>query len=555
MLRTLHIENYALIRQTDINFEGGFVAITGETGAGKSILLGALSLLLGHRADTKVLCDDTRKCVVEAVFDATALNLQPLFEENDIDYNTDNSIIIRREILPSSKSRAFVNDTPVQLPFMRQLGSILIDIHSQHATLLLSDSTFQTSLLDSIAGQMAQVKDYQECYNHYSRQKRILEDLTATEQQNRKDYDYNKFLFDELEQAALYDGEQEELEQESTLLANAENIKQAISLVIEACDGDDDSALQRLNTSKAQLAKIAGCHKDIDILHDRLESSIIELRDIINSLASISDDISYSPQRQQQIDERLDTIYRLQKKHNAATVGELLAIKESLQSKLNEAGDIGQQIKEAMESVDKAFKELQHKADVLSANRQKAAKTLQQQIAPMLADLGMGNATLSADIRTLPTYGPLGNNSIRLLFNANKGGQLRELDKVASGGEMSRLMLAIKALTSQSKLLPTIIFDEIDAGISGDTSVKVGRIMQRMSQTMQVIAITHLPQIAARAAQHYKVYKDNQESTTSSKIRLLDSTERRYEVAVMLSSDPPSDAALQTASELIENKF
>ncbi len=551
MLRTLHIENYALIQQSDIDFDGGFVAITGETGAGKSIMLGALGLLLGQRADSKVLYDSTLKCVVEAQFDTAALNLGEMFADNDVDYSDDGIVILRREILPSGKSRAFVNDTPVQLPFLRQLGASLIDIHSQHATLLLGDSTFQTSLLDSMAADHKQLAGYRDSLRQYTSLKHKLEDLIATEQQNRKDYDYNKFLFDELEQANLSEGEQEELEQEASILANAEGIKQALSQAVELCDGEEDSALQRLNAAKTMVAKVADCHKEIDQLNERFESAVIELRDIVSSLEAIGEDINFSPERQQQVDDRLDLVYRLQKKHNVATVSELLEIQRQLDGKLGEAGSIEHQIKEVMEAVDKTFNELQHKADTLTQCRRKAASQLEKQIAPLLGDLGLANATLKADIQTLPDYGPLGNNNVQLLFNANKGGQLRELSKVASGGEMSRLMLAIKALTSHSRLLPTIIFDEIDAGISGDISVKVGRIMQRMAQGMQVIAITHLPQIAARAAQHYKVYKDDGAGRTTSRIRQLNADERRREVAVMLSSDPPSPAALQTASELM----
>lgn len=554
MLRTLYIENYALIRQSEITFDRGFVAITGETGAGKSIMLGALALLLGQRADGKTLYDQTHKCIVEANFDANSLSLKPLFDDNDVDYNDDGTVIVRREILPGGKSRAFVNDTPVPVAFLKQLGGALIDIHSQHATLLLGDSTFQTSLLDCLADDSRQLDEYRDAYRQYATLKRRLEELTEIEQQNRKDYDYNKFLFDELTQAALYDGQQEELEDESKLLANAENIKQALSEAVELCDGEDDSALLRLGSTKTLIGKVANCHKDLEQLFDRLDSTIIELRDIVSTLESLDDGITFSPERQQQVDEQLDTIYRLQKKHSVNTIGELIEIQNDLEKRLNEADNIDEQIKEAMELVDKAFNNLQQKADTLTRLRQKAAQSLEKQITPLLADLGLANATLRAKIDTLPNYSPLGNNDIRLLFNANKGGELHELSKVASGGEMSRLMLAIKALTSRSRLLPTIIFDEIDSGISGDISVKVGRIMQRMAANMQVIAITHLPQIAARASQHYKVYKDDNDGKTASKIRLLTTEERRHEIAVMLSSEPPSQAALQTAAELMGEK-
>lgn len=549
MLRHLHIENYALIRQSDIDFHPGFVAITGETGAGKSILLGALALLLGQRADSKVLSNPDKKCIVEAQFDLQQLQLQPLFEENDVDY--DDLTIIRRELLPGGKSRAFVNDTPVSVAFLRALGTDIIDIHSQHATLLLADSDFQIALLDSLADNKQLLADYRQSYDDYSRLKRELEQLTAQEQQQRKDYDYNKFLFDELSQANLNDGEQETLEQESTLLANAENIKQALSQVVQCCDGEENAVLQQLNYCLSLMHKISDCHPEIKSLHERMDSTIIELRDIISTVESLNEDITYSPERQEAVDERLDLIYRLQKKHNVDTIGQLLELQQQLDQKLNDVDNVGQRIQQVMEAVDKAFVEVQHKGSRLSQSRHEASIRLEQEAAPLLADLGMGNATLKAHVESSEHYGPLGNDKVTLLFNANKGGQLQPLSKVASGGEMSRLMLTIKALTARAVLLPTIIFDEIDSGISGDVSVKVGRIMQRMSQTMQVIAITHLPQIAARANQHYKVYKETDDTQTASNIRALNDDERRHEIAVMLSAEPPTTAALQTASELM----
>ena len=552
MLKTLHIENYALISQSDINFDGGFVAITGETGAGKSIMLGALALLLGQRSDTKTLYNPERKCVVEALFDIKQLNLKHLFDENDVDYSDDGSLIIRREILPNGKSRAFVNDTPVAVTFLKQLGSAIIDIHSQHASLLLGDSTFQTSVLDCIGNGLPLLDDYQTSYRKYTSLKRQLEQMTAEEEQNRKDYDYNKFLFDELTNANLSDGEQEELEQEASLLANAENIKQSLSQIISICDGEEDSALSRLNVSKSILGKISDCHKELTALNERFDSSLIELRDIVSSLDTMNEEITFSPERQQQVEERLDLIYRLEKKHGADSIAKLLEIQNNLDSKLSNLDITDQRIHEVMEAVDKSFNELQKKAEALTKCRKKATKELESQIAKLLADLAMPNAILKAEVESTADYGPLGNNRVSLLFNANKGGELREIAKVASGGEMARLMLAIKSLTAKAGLLPTVIFDEIDTGISGDISVKVGNIMQRMSSDMQVIAITHLPQIAARATQHYKVYKSDDGEKTASKIKLLDNDGRRYELAVMLSAEPPSAAALQTATELMQ---
>lgn len=552
MLKTLHIENYALISQSDINLDGGFVAITGETGAGKSIMLGALALLLGQRSDTKTLYNPERKCVVEALFDIKQLNLKHLFDENDVDYSDDGSLIIRREILPNGKSRAFVNDTPVAVTFLKQLGSAIIDIHSQHASLLLGDSTFQTSVLDCIGNGLPLLDDYQTSYRKYTSLKRQLEQMTAEEEQNRKDYDYNKFLFDELTNANLSDGEQEELEQEASLLANAENIKQSLSQIISICDGEEDSALSRLNASKSILGKISDCHKELTALNERFDSSLIELRDIVSSLDTMNEEITFSPERQQQVEERLDLIYRLEKKHGADSIAKLLEIQNNLDSKLSNLDITDQRIHEVMEAVDKSFNEVQKKAETLTKCRKKASKELENQIAKLLADLAMPNAILKAEVVSTADYGPLGNNRVSLLFNANKGGELREIAKVASGGEMARLMLAIKSLTAKAGLLPTVIFDEIDTGISGDISVKVGNIMQRMSSDMQVIAITHLPQIAARATQHYKVYKSDDGEKTASKIKLLDNDGRRYELAVMLSAEPPSAAALQTATELMQ---
>lgn len=558
MLKSLHIENYALIQQSDICFDGGFVAITGETGAGKSIMLGALALLLGGRADSHTLFNQEHKCIVEAIFETKGLALKRLFEAEDVDYGEDGTVIIRREILPSGKSRAFVNDTPVGLAFLKELGLRLIDIHSQHANLLLGDSGFQTSLLDIMADDSKELADYQGCYNTYTQLKKELEQLTAEDQQNRKDYDYNKFLYDELEAANLSDGEQEELEQESALLANAEGIKETLSQVVAISDGEEDSALSRLNSCKSLLSKLTHITSDFQSLYDRLDSTLIELRDIVSTLDSANEATVYSPERQQEVDDRLALIYKLQKKHGVESIAELLAIQNQLSERLAAIDGNDERIHQVMEAVDKAYKELQKRGESLTACRMRGGEMLQEQIKPLLAELGMPNGNLKVVIKHSDNYSRMGCDHIAILFNANKGGELREIAKVASGGEMSRLMLAIKSLTARAGLLPTIIFDEIDTGISGDISLRVGQIMKRMTGEegignagMQVIAITHLPQIAARAKQHYKVYKDEQEGRTTSNIRLLTNDERRYELAVMLSSNPPSEAALQTADELM----
>lgn len=556
MLTTLHIENYALIRETDITFGEGFVAITGETGAGKSIMLGALGLLLGQRADSAVLADKERKCVVEAQFDISGLKLQPLFEEGDVDY--DDHLVLRREILPSGKSRAFANDTPVQLPFLRTLGAHIIDIHSQHQTLTLAESQFRFDLLDSLSQAPNDSKAaYSAAYTHYTSLKRQLEELTATEAQNRKEQDYLQFQFDELNEARLMEDEQESLEQESQLLAHAEAVREGLAEASAMMDDDSgQAALSRLRQAKAALSHIASYHPDAEALLARLDSSLIELDDINRELLSATENLTYSPERQQQVDERLALLYRLEKKHGVESVAELIALRDDLDVRLQGIATLDDRIQALMEQVDQAFSRLQKAADVLTAARRKAGRLLSEKIIPALHELGMPEARFTVELAPTTLYGPMGHDSVSFLFNANRGGELRDLAKVASGGELSRLMLAVKAIPlSPSEgvrgMIPTLLFDEIDTGVSGDIAVAVGRMMTRMAENMQVIAITHLPQIAARASQHLKVYKENETDRTVSRIRELAPAERITEVAIMLSSEPPTPAALQTAKELM----
>lgn len=546
MLKTLHIENYALIRQADINFGDGFVVITGETGAGKSIMLGALGLLLGQRADLQVLGDKSRKCVVEAEFDIAGLGLEPLLDEAGIDY--DDALIVRREILPSGKSRAFVDDTPAQLPLLKDLGVRLVDIHSQHQTLTLAEGSFQTALLDLIGE--SPIDDYRAAYAEYSALKKELETLTAADAQNKKELDYLQFLFDELQAARLVDGEQEELEQEQKLLSHTEAIKEALGMAMTVCDGDDNSALTLINSAKNALGRLTDYHNDIKSIYSRLDSSLIELRDIMSDISRLDSSLSFSPERMQQVDERLNLIYRLERKHDTDSVAGLIAVRDDLDSRLQNIDLMDRKIEQTMELVDKSYAKLQTVAAKMTECRAKAAKRLSTDILSPLSLLGMEFARLEVQVVPTEHFGPAGRDNVTFLFNANRGGEMRELSKVASGGEMSRLMLAIKSLITVKTLLPTIIFDEIDTGVSGDISVAVGKIMCSMAEKMQVIAISHLPQIAARAGQHLKVYKEV-EDVTVSRIRELDADERVREVAVMLSSDPPTAAALQTAKELM----
>lgn len=562
MLRTLHIENYALIRETDITFDEGFVAITGETGAGKSILLGALGLLLGQRADSSVLADKERKCIVEAQFDINGLELEPFFTVADVDY--DDRLILRREILPSAKSRAFANDTPVQLSFLKDLAPHIIDIHSQHQTLTLSDSTFRLSLLDTLASADSNAENshkanhispmaaYTDAYNKYTALKHRMEELTAAEATNRREQDYLLFQFNELSDSKLIVDEQEALEQESQLLAHAETVRESLATASSAIDDDTEtSVLGRLRQAKNDIAHIASYHPDAKDLISRLDSTIIELEDINSELQHNANNISFSPDRQQQVDERLALLYRLEKKHGVGSVAELIALRDNIDSRLQSIASLDNQISLLMEQVDNAFAEVQDKADVLTTSRLTAAEKLTQNIIPILHELGMPDAKFRVELTPTPSYNPSGHDTVSFLFNANRGVELRDISRVASGGEMSRLMLAIKSMLISATLLPTIIFDEIDTGVSGDIAGAVGRIMSRMAGRMQVIAITHLPQIAARSTQHLKVYKQNDSDRTISRLRQLSHEERVTELAVMLSADPPTPAAIQTARELM----
>lgn len=551
MLSSLHIENYALIHRADIQFQNGFVAITGETGAGKSIMLGALGLLLGQRADASVLADKQKKCVVEAHFDISGLQLEDLFAEADVDF--DDKLIIRREILPSAKSRAFVNDTPVQLPFLRQLGSHILDIHSQHQTLTIADSAFRFSLLDTLSDTPV-VDDYRAAFKHYSDLKRQLESLTTEDAAIRREMDYLQFQFDELAAARLVEGEQASLETQATILSHAESLIEGLSSAAATIDGDSGTeALALLRSAQSALSHLVSFHPQVDDLAKRLGSSIIELDDIHSELLNVVDGINFSPELHQQVDDRLALIYRLEKKHSVDTVEQLIDIRDQLDARLQSAASLDDRIHQLMEQVDVAYARLQTLADALTESRRRAADVLVQSVLPTLRDLGMPESRFEVHVSQLPTYTASGNNSVAFLFNANRGGELADIAKIASGGELSRIMLAIKSALTSCRLLPTIIFDEIDTGVSGDISVAVGQIMRRMATRMQVISITHLPQIAAMADQHLKVYKqvDTDLDRTVSLVRPLSRDERIVEVATMLSSDPPTRAALATASELM----
>ncbi|MBR5783699.1 MAG: DNA repair protein RecN [Bacteroidales bacterium] len=549
MLQHLEIENYALIKSLSIDFNAGFTVITGETGSGKSIILGALGLLLGQRADVQVLLDKEIKCVVEGTFDISKLALHPFFEENDLDY--DDTLILRREIQPSGKSRAFINDSPASLQMMKELGAFIIDIHSQHQTLTLTSADSQLKILDVLSVCDDARKAYAQEYEIYKSLKNKLSNLEEQDKKNRQDYDYYTFLYDELKAMQLQENEQEELEEELKLLSNSENIKYSLSSVIQGCDDSDDSVISRLLSCKSLLTKVSSYHSSLEQVAERFSSTIIEFKDIISELKTIDGQVQYSPERQEEVNNRLDSIYKLETKHGVSTVGELIGIKNDLEERLQAVLDMDEMLEKARQELAESEERLKKYAADLTAVRESSVSYLEQQLAPILCDLGMKEAVFKVNMSKSEKFLPIGIDEVNFMFNANRGGEIREIGKVISGGELSRVMLAIKSVIASRSLLPTIIFDEIDTGVSGEISIKVGNIMKRMTSTTQVLAITHLPQIAAKADTHLKVYKQIEGERTLSRMTILDTDSRVEEIAKMLSSEKMTESALATAKELM----
>lgn len=552
MLKHLNIQNYALIDELDISFSNGLTIITGETGAGKSILLGALGLIIGQRADTSVLQDKTKKCIVEGIFGIKGYKLNDFFKLNEIDHADDT--IVRREINPEGKSRAFINDTPVTLNLLKELGERLIDIHSQHETLTLNDSAFQLELVDVYAANEKLLSAYQNEYKQFKEQQQLLNELIARETQSKKDQDYLQFQFNELEEVNLIEGEQITMEQELETLNNAEEIKLNLSKAHFALGGGEQNIVVSLNEVKTIVANMAKYNSSINDLNLRLNSSLIELKDIANELETIEQDVNYDPKRIQQLNSRLDAIYRLQSKHHVNLVEELLEIKENLGKKLADIGSLEVAIEKLKKELSGIEKSLRKQAIELSQKRQTAIPKIEKEIKKMLAELGMPNADLKINRAAVADneFNSTGIDKINYLFSANKGAELKELHKVASGGELSRLMLSLKSLIAQLTSLPAIIFDEIDTGVSGDIANKVGIIMSKMAEAMQVITITHLPQIASKGTAHMFVYKEEKNKKTFTRIKALDKNERVIEIAKMLSTQNPSDAAIKNAKELLK---
>lgn len=549
MLQSLYIKNFALIEHLQIDFSGSFSVITGETGAGKSILLGALGLLLGNRADLASLKDKEQKCVVEAHFGVNDYGLAPLFESLGMDY--EDVTIIRREILPSGKSRAFVNDSPVNLSELQELGAYLIDIHSQHQTRELSDEHYQLQILDAVAGTSVDISDYKK---HLSALKVARDKVRSLKDQKAaiaKEHDYNMHLLSELQSAKLKAGEQQELEAELEVLGNVEAIKEALGRAIAVGTDEQGGARQNLNEMRSALQKISGMSAEYGDYLQRISSLLIEFDDFTDALSNNFEALTDDPQRLEIISQKLQAIYSLQKKHAVDSVEELIAIQQELEGKSAVAEGIDESIVFAEKELASAVDKTDAIAKGIHQKRVNAIPVLTEKISEILALLGMPNARFQFNLSYTDTYYPSGKDALNLLFSANRGTDYGALKKVASGGEMSRIMLAVKSVLAQYSKLPTIIFDEIDTGVSGEIANKMAGIMKSMSQTMQVFAITHLPQIASRGEAHYKVYKFAQGDTTLSELKRLSDDERVREIAEMLSGKDVSDSALNHARALL----
>lgn len=549
MLQSLYIKNYALIESLEINFSTNFSIITGETGAGKSILLGALGLVLGNRADLSTLKDKEQKCVIEAYFSVSNYNLKQLFESLDLDY--DENTIIRREILPTGKSRAFVNDSPVNLQQLQELGNYLIDIHSQFQTRNIISEEYQIDLLDKVANNEKVLQNYQTELRNYKSLQSELKQVLAEKETLGKEQEYNLFLFEELEKAKLKVGEQEELEIESEKLNNLEFLKENISKVIAISNQEEIGLIANLKEVKLSLQKVASIAPEFNELHERITVALIEVEDIIAENESIAEKLIDDPSRTELVNNKLQLIYDLQKKHQVNSIEKLLQIQEQLEQKVVKFDDIDSAIKKLENQIDKYKEALDDNAAILTQARSKASTKFVTEITKIITQLGMPDAQFEFEIKESETYTKFGKDQINLLFSANKGSSPEAIKKVASGGEMSRIMLSIKAVLTDYSKLPTIIFDEIDTGVSGEIALKMAEIMKKMSDKMQVFAITHLPQIASKGNQHYKVFKVTHANDTISEIKLLNEDERVVEIAEMLSGKNISESAINHAKALL----
>ena len=549
MITSLSIKNYALIEKLTIDFSKGFSTITGETGAGKSIILGALGLVLGKRADLTSLKNKDEKCVIEAHFEISKYNLLPFFEANDLDY--ENDTIIRREILPSGKSRAFINDSPVNLQELQELSLFLIDIHSQQQTQELSDENVQFEIIDAIANNKETILEYQSLLKSYKSDKSKLNSLLKRQSESKKEQEYNTFLLDELVAAQLKSGEQETLEADFEKLNNVEIIKESIDKSLAIANEEQIGVLHNLNEIKVSLQKIASFSTEYHSLLERITSLTIEFDDISDEMNRCSEKLINDPEQLDLISQKLQVIFTLQKKHQVLSVDELLEIQANLENSVLELGNMEEEIAALTISIGQKTVELDAFSTTIHTNRLESIPVLSQKLIAILETLGMPNVRFNIDINTTETYFQNGKDELQFLFSANKGTDFGLLKKVASGGEMSRIMLAVKAILAQYSKLPTLIFDEIDTGVSGEIAIRMGEIMKEMSNNMQIFAITHLPQIAAKGDSHFKVFKSTVGDDTQSELKLLSQDERVIEIAQMLSGAVVSDSALNHAKALL----
>lgn len=551
MLSKLTIENYALIDNLEIDFPDGFSVITGETGAGKSILLGAISLILGQRGDTSVLLDKSRKCIVEGTFYTKDYKLDDFFSANLLEQ--DDCTILRREINQSGKSRAFINDTPVNLGLLKTIGDRLVNVHSQHSIITLNDANFQLAVIDSYAGISKIVEQYREKYHDYINLSAELEGLIRSEKKLRSEKDYHNFLFQELQDAAIKEGEQESSEERLEILSHAEEIKVQLQRITALLSEGDQSALNQLSEVISSMQTIAKFKESLGELGERVRTNIIDLKDIAREILQQQEEIHYDANESDKISRRLDLLYNLEKKHNVSSLKELIGVREELSVRLREETSLGERIEDMTGRIKTLGEELLIQALKISSGRKTVCPEMEKKLVESLKKLGIPEARMKLELTPVGDFTEDGMDSVRFLFSANKGVELDEISKIASGGEQSRLMLGIKSMISQKNLLPTVIFDEIDNGVSGNIAGKVASILKKMGQTMQVIAITHLPQIAGQGDSHFWVYKSSGKETTQTHIKKLNRAERITEIAKMLSNKNVTSAAMKTAEELLMN--
>ena len=548
MLSHLLIKNYALIEHLELMPDANFNIVTGETGAGKSIMLGAIGLLLGNRADTKTLYNESEKCIIEGTFDMAGFYIKNIFEEEELDFES--SCILRREISPNGKSRAFINDTPVTLETLRKIASQLMDIHSQHDSILLGSNEYQLRIVDTYAQCHDKLVEYQDKYRTYKKLQDAYQQLQIEADQNKKEFDFNNFQLEELVKAKLNPNEQELLEQELNILEHAEEVKLRLKTVYESLNNSEQSILSVLQSTVSSLTPIASYSPNYQQYKDRIQSCLLELKDVSRDIESEEDNIELDGQKIIEIQDRLNLLYKLHQKHAVKSNGELLEIQAILEEKVSKVLNLSENLSAAKERVSKAFDAATKMAESLSKVRQKVLQEIEKRVIGLLIELGMPNAILRIQHQNIQLNGE-GIDQINFLFSANKGVTPRQLKDVASGGEFSRLMLAIKYVLGDKRSLPTIIFDEIDTGISGEVAIKVGKMMREMAQSIQVIAITHLHQIAGRGSSHFFVYKDNSSAKTVSRIKQLSQDERIIEIAKMIGGENPSESAINSAIEML----